>query len=105
MTRIYGASDDLIEFAGDVSGEVGYYSPDDDDKQGCLIVCSDGTVLAASYGKPHGGIWAMRLLNKGTLFDRIDICEDESAQTYSDEVFFRDGLKWAYAAKRWEKVR
>lgn len=105
MTRIYGCSDDLIEFNGDVSGEVGYYCPDDEDRDGCLIVCSDGTVLAMKYGKPGGrAIWAIECVRKGALFDRIDICTSEDADPYSDQAFFQAGLLWAYAAKRWERV-
>lgn len=103
-TRVYGASDDLIEFDGDVSGEVDYYSGDCED-EGCLLVFSDGTLLAAAYGKPgHGAVWGLRLVQRGTLFDRIDECFDEDAKPYSDVAHFRDGLKFAFAAKSWERV-
>ena len=45
-TKIYGASDDLIEFAGDVTGEVGHFGTDNNE-HGDLIICSDGTLLEA----------------------------------------------------------
>lgn len=104
-TKIHGASDDLIEFIGDVYGEVGHYSGSKDDNP-CLVVLSDGTLLAVNYGKPAlGGVWSVTAINKGTLFDRIDTCEDEDADIYSDVAHFKDGLKWAYAATKWEKVK
>jgi len=101
-TRIYGASDDLIEFDGDVRGEVGFYGKDDG--PGCLLVCSDGTLLEASYGKGGAGIWCMSLLKAGKLFERIDQCTDENVDPYSDVALFHPGLSWAYAAKAWERV-
>lgn len=103
-TRIYGASDDLIEFDGDVRGEVGCYGTDDRD-QGVLVMCSDGTVLEVKYGKSDEGIWEVKLLKKGSLFERIDQCDSDDADPYSDQAFFKDGLKWAYAAKEWENVK
>jgi len=102
-TRVYGCSDDLIECEGGLSGEVGYYASDDDDP-GCLLIFSDGTVLVAKYGKPQGGIWAFTVVREGALFERLDVCTDEDADPYSDQVFFRPGLAWAFRAKHWERV-
>jgi hypothetical protein len=104
MTKIYGASDDLIEFEGDVSGEVGKYGTDEAE-QGVLVVFSDGTLLEVKYGKNKEAIWEVKLLKKGELFDRIDPCLDSEADPYSDIAYFKAGLKWAYAASEWEKVR
>ena len=105
-TRVYGASDDLIEFEGGISGEVGYYGKSgDEDEHGCLLVFSDGTILAAVYGKPQGGIWALTLVAKGSLLIGIEACTDEDAKPHSDVATFGRGLKWAYAAPEWEKVR
>jgi hypothetical protein len=103
-TKIYGASDDLVEFEGDVSGEVGCYGTDDSD-HGVLIICSDGTLLEVKYGKAEMAIWEVKLFNSGSLFERIDPCIDENATPYSDVAHFRDGLKWAYAATEWQRVR
>jgi hypothetical protein len=104
-TQIYGRSDDLIEFVGDVFGEVGCYRVARDD-QGVLVVCSDGTLLDVKYGKPgNGGVWAVSLVKRGGLLDRIDQCDDPDAELYSDVAHFRDGLKWAYAATGWEPVK
>lgn len=103
-TEVYGASDDLIEFEGDVYGEVGAYGTDDRE-QGVLIVCSDGTLLEVKYGKAGQAIWGITCLKAGELFNRIDPCDDEDADRYSDTAYFNSGLKYAYAAKDWERVK
>lgn len=103
MTKVYGASDDLVEFDGDFSGEVGCYSTDDEE-HGVLVVMSDGTILEVKYGKGGMGVWSVTLLKRGTLLDRIDQCTDEDANIYSDIAYFNDGIKWAYAATEWENV-
>jgi hypothetical protein len=102
-TRVYGRSDDLIEFEGDVPGEVGCYAAAED--KGVLLTFSDGTVLLAKYGKAEAGIWAVELIHPGALLERIDECTDEDAKPYSDVAHFRDGLKWIFAAKEWERVQ
>jgi len=104
MTKIYGCSDDLIEFDGDVNGEVGCYGTDDREN-GVLVVCSDGTLLEVKYGKAKRGIWGVKLLKEGASFLRIDPCTDEDADPCSDVAHFKDGLRWAYAAKEWERVK
>jgi len=62
-----------------------------------ILFFSDGTVVESKYGKDAKGIWGMRVLERGTLFDRVDLCTDEDAKPYSDVVHFCDGLKYAYA--------
>jgi hypothetical protein len=105
VTRVYGCSDDLIEFDGDVRGEVGNYCSNDDDP-GALIAFSDGTLLTVRYGKLGNlAIWAISVIRKGDLFNRIDECSDEDANPYSGQAVFGDGLKWAYAATQWERVK
>ena len=103
-TRIYGSSDDNVCFDGDVSGEVGCYGTDDRE-QGVLIICSDGTLLEAKYGKADMAIWGITVIKKGELFDEIEPCNDEDAEVNSDLVFLKPGLKWAYAATEWERVK
>lgn len=98
MTKVYGTSDDLIEFEGDVSGEVGCCD------NGVLLVFSDGTILEVKYGKLGRAIWGITLHKQGELFDRIELCDDEDADIYSDIAHFRDGLKSAIAATEWENV-
>ena len=103
-TRVYGASDDLIELEGDIDGEVGHDAITVDDP-GVLLAFSDGTLLSVKYGKGPLGIWAVVAAHVGELFEGIDICVDEDASPYSDVARFKDGLKWAYAATAWEKVQ
>lgn len=104
-TKVYGASDDLVEFEGDVSGEVGHYTRDSDQDRGALVACSDGTLLSVKYGKPTGGIWNITVVREGDLFAGIEVCTDEDANPHSDVAMFRDGLKWALAANDWDRVR
>jgi hypothetical protein len=103
-TNVYGASDDLIEFEGDFTGEVGCYGTDDRDK-GVLVVMSDGTILEVKYGKHDRGIWEVKLIKSGDLFIGIKPCDDEDADPYSDVATFKSGIKWAYAATTWESVK
>jgi hypothetical protein len=102
-TKVYGTSDDLIEFEGGVYGEVGCYGTDDAD-HGVLLIFSDGTLLEVKYGKGGEAIWGIVLLNKGPLFESIDLCTDSEADPYSDVAHFKPGLSWAKAAKKWEPV-
>jgi len=104
-TKIYGASDDLIEFDGDVRGEVDCYGTDDDGHPGILIFCSDGTILNIKYGKADRAIWQVVVVKEGTLFDKLNSCDDEDDNPHSDVAVFQPGLKWAYAAKEWERVK
>lgn len=106
-TRIYGTSDDLIEVdSGKASGEVGGCFAAARGQNGVLLCCSDGTVLQVKYGKKCGGVWEIKVLRKGELFERIDICTDDDTDPHSDEVFFKSDLKWVYAAKGdWELVK
>lgn len=105
-TRVYGARGDLVEFEGEVVGEVSCYGTGDADV-GVLVFMPDGTLLEVKYGKNDSAIWAVRLVRKGTHFDRIEQCDDEDADPYSDVAYFKPGMKGdAYAATDgWEKVR
>ena len=102
-TRVYGASDDLIEFEGDIKGEV--CAPGTDERaKGVLLIFSDGTILEAKYGKGALAIWVMRVQHEGTLFDKLHLCMDEHAEVYSDIAQFKDGLWWAISATDWQRV-
>ena len=106
-TRIYGASDDLIEIDGDVSGEVGYTDGSDDEANPdkYMVICDDGTLLAVSYGKPSGAIWRVDLVKAGALFGKIEVCDDEDADPYSDQAWFKDGLGKVWVASEWEEAK
>jgi hypothetical protein len=99
-TKVYGVSDDLIEFEGDdLEGEVSCY----DDE--CLIFFTDGTILSCKYGKADLGIWQFTIIQKGKLFDKIEICEDEDDDIYSDIVSFKDGKLNAWVATEYKKAQ
>jgi hypothetical protein len=50
-------------------------------------------------------VWAITLVRRGELFDRIDACDDEDADPHSDVAHFKNGIKWVYVAKEWERMR
>lgn len=85
-TRIYGTSDDLIEVEGDIYDEFGAWG-------GTHVKCSDGTILKFEYSPDHcDGIWKASIIRTGTLFDRIDVCNDPDSIPYSDQVWLKDGI-------------
>jgi hypothetical protein len=103
MTTVYGASDDLIVLEGEVTSEINFIAIGLG-KKGCLLIFSDGTILEAAFGKADRGIWRVSLVERGSLFDVIDVCIEEDASPHSDVAHFKDGLKWAYAAHEWERL-
>lgn len=92
-TKIYGASDDLIEFEGDVYGEVGAIAAGDSDTK-TMVFCSDGTILRVRYD--DDGLWRFDLISKGDLYEGTDVKASEDEDGHSDTVKFKDGLKFAY---------
>ncbi len=98
-TKVYGVSDDLIEFDGDVSGEVMLASGPS------LLMFSDGTILTINYGANGVAIWKIVVLKEGPLLKRVDICTDEDADVYSDVAHFSDGLTMAFHSRDWERVK
>lgn len=105
-TKVYGASDDLIEFEGDYSGEQGEYNTSE--LHPVALFISDGTVMFIWYS--DAGIWKINVKHKGSLFDEMTICTDENETPYSDVVYFKDGIKWAYGIRifleeGFEKIR
>lgn len=98
-TQICGASDDLIEVDGDVSGE-SYLG----NGGKTLLVCSDGTALEIQYSVP--GIWALTLIRPGVLFDGIVRCDrDGEGDNYTDVARFKDGLRYVISAKEYEVMK
>ena len=92
-TRIYGASDDLIEIDGKISEEIDY------DNKGMVIKCSDGTKGTITYK----GEWLIELDEEGLLFEKIIPSNDEIPHTdedaidctsYSDVLIMKEGLEW-----------
>jgi len=100
-TKIYGSLDENIHFEGDISGQVDCCGTNHR-ATGILIACSDGTVLDVKYCKNisgvNPGIWGITVLNKGDLFDKIEIYTDNNTDIYSDIVYLQDGIKSAYVS-------
>lgn len=101
-TKIYGDCDDLVEFEGDVYGEVTIY--DAPAEKPALIFCSDGTLLEIHFANHGDSIWRIRALSSGSLLEEIEHCTDQDADPHSDIAHFANGLTWAYVAKDWEEA-
>jgi hypothetical protein len=104
-TRIYGASDDLVEFEGTIHGEVGCFGTDDDEDLGILVGLDDGTLLAWQYGKGGLGVWGCTVLVKGSAFVSLTACNNEDSDPYSDVVIMSDGATEAWSARHAMRVR
>lgn len=100
MIQIYGASDDLIEIAGDWQDEIGYVGDEDD--HGTCLALSDVTLLSVRYD----GCWRFAVLIVGTVpFTRVDAeAEDKIGSRpdgkpwYSDVLTFDGKIKWVVHA-------
>lgn len=102
-TKIYGASDDLVEIDGAISEEV-------NPTYGSVIniLGSDGTKATIHYS--NSGFWKIEILLAGAEFDKIikgtgDNMEhtDEDAigcSSYSDVLIFKEGIKWVKIGKK-----
>jgi hypothetical protein len=103
VIMIYGASDDLVEFEGYYRGEHGYFM--DEESNGILLACSDGTILSAKYGKNDLGVWDISVLREGDSFVAKETCTDEDAEIHSDVIYLKQGVNWIFAANDFNKVK
>ena len=80
MTKVYGASDDLVEIEGSTykEDEIGCYGHD------VRIRFLDGTVIRVGYPKDGLAVWWIEVEKQGTAEQNLTICEDEDARIYSD---------------------
>jgi hypothetical protein len=95
-TKIYGASDDLIEIEGAISEELDCY----DEK--LKFKFSDGTEFTSVYD--HDGMWRFKDLVKGDKFikhvdavgeQQVHIEDDsEDVPNYSDFIVLDAGIEW-----------
>ena len=91
ITKIYGASDDLIEIEGVITDEFNYYNDDDE----AYLAFSDGTLLSVEYDKD--GIWRLKRLvagSNGYEHKSGDVVEDTM-----DLVTLTGPLKWVVFGK------
>ena len=80
MTKVYGASDDLVEIEGSTykEDEIWCYEHD------VRIRFIDGTVIRVGYPKDGLAVWWIEVEKQGTAEQKLTICEDEDARIYSD---------------------
>jgi hypothetical protein len=94
MIKAYGRSDDLVELEGDICYE---FSPGATGP--ALLVFDDGTLVSVEYGKPgNRGIWAITVHVRGKEFDRLETCDNEDAEVYSDVLYMKAGVKTCWFA-------
>lgn len=94
-TKIYGASDDLIEIEGAIEDEHGCF----DHKKPISITASDGTKATIFYD----GEWKINVLFAGPKYlSKIDsvgddgkhIGEEKGFTPYSDILILDNGIEW-----------
>jgi hypothetical protein len=84
---VFGHSDDLIEFEGDLREEIGWY----EDSKPCHIAFSDGTLLSILYDKD--GIWRISRVAVGST-DYQKTEGTSSEHDYSDRVTLTGDIFW-----------
>lgn len=102
-TKIYGASDDLIEIEGAVEEEANHI-----DAKNILIKASDGTQAKISYD--DNGEWKIRVEVEGSKYlglvhsvgdDAKHIFDDAIGCTsYSDVLILDEGIEWVKVARK-----
>lgn len=100
-TKIYGASDDLIEIEGAINDEVSCY-----DATRVIIKASDGTQARITYN----GEWKISVEVEGSkYFNLIHSVGDDTIHTigdavyctsYSDVLVFDEGIEWVKIGRK-----
>lgn len=80
MVKVFGSSDDLVEIEGSSfkNKEIDCYN------KSVRVRFVDGTVIRVRYGKPNLAVWCIEIEVVGSSASRLDICNDENAEIYSD---------------------
>jgi hypothetical protein len=98
MTKVYGASDDLIELEGFITHEMDCYN------KVTTFTFDDGTKAKIKYGKKHEGesigVWQIEVIAKGTGFIELQECFDEDGKIYSDVLILNNSVTSFNAIKR-----
>ena len=92
MTRVYGASDDLVEIENSLysDAEIGCFNRD------VRLEFYDGTIIRIGYPKEDAAIWWIEVEKQGTATQELSVCNDEDAEIYSD-IFEIDAEVKVYA--------
>ena len=98
MSKVYGASDDIvvIEDSNGTCHEIDYHYGVDT----VVIMFEDETIIRIGYGKNDKGIWWIKIVDKGSAAHKLTECDDEDAEIYSD-VFEIESFAnaWSYDYK------
>jgi len=104
-TKIYGASDDLIEIEGAINEEADHY-----DATRVIIKASDGTMARITYN----GEWKISVEVEGDKYlglvhsvgdDATHIFEDAIGCTsYSDVLILDEGIEWIKIGRKTYKA-
>lgn len=80
MVKVYGYSDDLVEIEGSnyKEDEIGSF------ERNVRIWFEDGTVIRVGYPKKDLGVWWVEIECAGSAEKKIQYCNDEEADIYSD---------------------
>lgn len=102
-TKIYGASDDLIEIEGAIEDEVNHMSD-----KAISFAASDGTTGSIKYG--DGGNWEITVKSKGGKYlQHVKAVGDDLKHTepdainctsYSDVLVFDEGIEWVKIGRK-----
>ena len=87
MLKVYGYSDDTVEIEGQMNDSISIFDAT------LRIHFIDGTIVDIRYGKDDKAIWDITLVAVGELFERLDLCDDEDADVYSDILYMKDSQK------------
>ncbi len=97
-TKIYGASDDLIEMEGAISDEANAYLKTN---ERINFSVSDGT--RGKIENDSEGIWRFEIISTGNKFiskilavgeDTKHIGEATGCSSYSDVILLNEGIEW-----------
>lgn len=100
-TKIYGASDDLIEIEGEIEDEVGCYNH----KKPILIEVSDGTKATIFYD----GEWKINISFAGEKYiEKVDSVGDDAKHigdyknctSYSDILILNEDIEWVKVGRK-----
>jgi hypothetical protein len=109
MIRIYGASDDLLEIEGDVEEELNPSSDDAEKDGGCVLACSDGTLIGVRYDE--NGCWRLTPVVMGAAkWSKVEATADEGRRAddtpaYSDVVTLDGEIAWVALSNRGDYAR
>lgn len=106
-TKIYGASDDLIEIEGAIEDETGN-DGSNSNGYGTSVKASDGTQATIAYTKD--GEWKITMIVEGNKFlGKVNSVGDDAehifpdaigCSSYSDVLVLDEGIEWVKIGRK-----